>query len=185
MPIDANLPSMIFMKVGLHAGEEFEQILERKRLEYKRAGKIFWGYGGGTMHPIQRVQPFARMKLEHGETIRLVMQEIVSRHPPTTVVAKEYSPDGVHWSPIPAGVEVKGSRYALILDEIQVGDLTVDLSQYRVGTGPSEGRNAVTYIKGRVDKGCLERGESADVPQTPVAVHHTATLQAPFAVLLR
>ena len=42
--MDFDLPTaFIFMKVGNHAGETFESILERKRREFDRAGKIFLG----------------------------------------------------------------------------------------------------------------------------------------------
>src|SRR5438477_290714 len=58
----ANLPDrFLFMKVGNHANETWEQILERKRKEYDRTGRTFWGYGGTTCHPLGVVQPFARL----------------------------------------------------------------------------------------------------------------------------
>lgn len=41
--MDFDLPTaFIFMQVGNHAGETFETIMERKRREFDRAGKIFW-----------------------------------------------------------------------------------------------------------------------------------------------
>ncbi len=185
--VAADLPAIVFMKVGTHAGENFDVILERKREEYRRTGRVFWGYGGGTMHPIQRVQPFAHMKIEQGMGLTLVMQSIVSRHPPTQAYAKEYSSDGIHWEPIPEGIRVRGSRYALVLDEINAGDLNIDLAQYRVGIGPSAGRIASEYIQGRVDKGCLEQIQEgvAGVERKIVTVGPSANLQPPYAVLLR
>jgi hypothetical protein len=175
----------VFMKVGRHAGETLEEILERKQRELDAAGRIFWGYGGGTMHPLQKVQPFVRSRLEHGEQIKLLMQTIDSRHPDTAAFATEFSADGVNWEPIPEGVQVRGSRYALVLGEIKSGEGELDLSAYRVGAGPSTGRNAAGYIRGRVDKGCLDPG-SPD-PEHPhiVPVHFEAGLIAPYAVLLR
>jgi len=185
--IVADLPAIVFMKVGRHAGEDFEHILVRKRAEYERTGKIFWGYGGGTMHPIQRVQPFARMKIEQRVGLTLVMQPIDSRHPDTEAFAKEYSRDGIHWEPVPEGIRVRGSRYALVLDEIRVGDLDIDLGQYRVGIGPSAGRLATDYVQGRVDKACLEHIEGT-VPggeSKIIRVNPSASLREPYAVLLR
>lgn len=175
------------MKVGRHAGEDFAEILDRKRAEFARTGMIFWGYGGGTMHPIQRVQPFARMKIEQGVGLTLLMEPIDSRHPPTEAVAKEYSRDGINWQTVPEGITVRGSRYALVLDEIHAGDLDIDLAQYRVGIGPSAGRVASEYVQGRVDKACLERVEGG-VPAGEskiIRVDHSATLKEPYAVLLR
>ena len=187
MPNDADLDAIIFMKVGRHAGEDFEAIIERKRREYDAAGMILWGYGGGTLHPIQRVQPFARLKVKEGNRITLVMQEIDSNHPDTEVYATEFSRDGETWEPIPKGIRVTGSRYALVLDEIKAGDLDIDLGEYRVGGGPSAGKIGSEYIKGRVDKGCLERvgapneeGHSKVIRST-----FTAKLKEPYAVLLR
>ena len=196
MTIAADLDSVIFMKVGRHAGEDFDQILERKRREYEQTGMIFWGYGGGTMHPIQRVQPFVRMRVEHGQRVVIVMKEVDSRHPDTEVYATEYSRDGVHWEAIPEGVRVRGSRYALVLDEIREGDLTLDLNRYQVGVGPSAGKRASNYIRGRVDKGCLDRLEIGQGEEhrnaenqaeggNIIRVQHIATLREPFAVLLR
>lgn len=187
LTIDANLPAVVFMKVGQHAGEDFDRILERKREELRQAGRIFWGYGGGTMHPIQKVQPFARLAVEHGHKLVLVMQSIDSRHPDSNLIATEYSQDGLLWQPIPEGVIVKGSKYALVLDEITPGDLQFDLSRYRVGIGPAAGKVAASYVQGRVDKACLERTVEAASPVEPVVVNvgHTAPMKEPYAVLLR
>lgn len=187
MFLDADLEHVVFMKVGRHAGETFEEILARKQREYEVAGRIFWGYGGGTMHPITRVQPFARMRIEHGERISIVMQEITSRHPDTEVFAKEYSRDGIHWEQIPDGVQVRGSRYALVLNEIQHGELNINLAEYRVAAGPSEGKGAEGYIRGRVDKGCLTRVRAIENanPEDLIPVHFAATLEEPYAVVLR
>ena len=178
----------VFMKVGRHAGEELDEILARKRLELERAGRIFWGYGGGTMHPIEKVQPFVRSRIEHGGTIKLLMQSILSKHPDTPVVATQFSRDGTTWEEIPEGVEVRGSKYALVIGEIQSGgELEVDFDAYQVGAGPSSGRVASNYIKGRVDKGLLD--PRPVVPGGPdatrVPIHFAAQLVEPYAVLLR
>jgi len=185
--IAADLPAIVFMKVGRHAGEDFAAIIERKMKEFEQTGMIFWGYGGGTMHPIQRVQPFARMMIEQGAGLTLVMQPIDSRHPDTKVVATEYSKDGAHWEPIPRGIEVRGSRYALVLGEIRPGELEVDLLRYRVGAGPSAGRIASDYVQGRVDKACLERVETlpGGTGGNLIKVAYTAPLKEPYAVLLK
>lgn len=179
--------SMIFMKVGRHDGEDFEDIIRRKREEFDRTGMIFWGYGGGTMHPISKVQPFCKMHIEHGEEIRLIMCEIQSEHPYTAAYATEFSRDGEVWEPIPKGIKVTGSRYALVLNEITEGDLSVDLSHYRVGIGPSAGKVASDYIAGRVDKGLLERSgiPNEEIPPKVVQSRFQASVKEPFAVLLR
>lgn len=177
----------VFMKVGRHAGEDLDEILTRKKEELNRAGVIFWGYGGGTMHPIDKVQPFVRSRIEHGGQIKLLMQSIVSRHPDTEAVAKEFSRDGVNWEPIPEGVVVRGSRYALVIGEIEGGDLDVDFDAYQVGAGPSAGKPAAGYIRGRVDKGCLDPRTIAqsDEGGHPIHIDYAAQLVDPYAVLLR
>ena len=140
--------AFIFMKVGNHAGETFETILERKRLELTEAGRMFWGYGGTTLHPIRHVQPFARLWVQNAGSIQMIMEPIDSRADPDVLAANEYSTDGIEWEPLPSGIVVTGSRYAIVLDEISPGQLNLDLGNFEVGIGPSRGRNAADYVKG-------------------------------------
>jgi hypothetical protein len=93
---------LIFMKIGTHAQEPLEQIIERKRRELDRAGRIFWGYGGNTCHPLTLVRPFASAHAAAGKTIHLVMQRMASRHFAEPELAEEYSDDGIDWRPIPS-----------------------------------------------------------------------------------
>ena len=51
---------VLYMKVGTHAQESLEDIVERKSREIREAGYGMWGYGGNTCHPSTMVQPFAR-----------------------------------------------------------------------------------------------------------------------------
>jgi len=181
--------SFIFMKVGSHAGETFEEILERKSREVKVAGCSFWGYGGTTLHPVHHVQPFARLQIKEHGSIYLMMQPMNSHAVPTIVPASEYSVDGIRWEKIPDGIRVTGSRYALVLDEILPDALELSLNAYEVGIGRSSGRIAEEYIRGRVDKGCLVKREESTINQPPakrtVAIGYTAHLAEPYGVLLR
>ena len=189
--MDFDLPTaFIFMKVGNHAGETFETIMERKRREFDRAGKIFWGYGGTTLHPIKHVQPFVKSWIQNAGAIQLVMEPINSKADPDLLPAREYSADGIAWEPIPEGIEVTGSRYAVVLDEIKPGYLDLDLSGFEVGIGPSRGKNAAHYVKGRVDKGCFVAAGTSSTDETPanpriVPVQYQARLLEPYAVMLR
>ena len=95
--------AFIFMKVGNHARESFEDIIERKSRELRDTGSIFWGYGGGTLHPTQHVQPFARMHIKQHGSIYLVMESIDSGADQEYAQATEVSVDGMSWEPIPEG----------------------------------------------------------------------------------
>ncbi len=189
--MDLDLPTaFIFMRVGNHAGETFESILERKQREYERTGKIFWGYGGTTLHPIKHVQPFVESWIQNDGSIQLVMEPINSKADPDLLPAKEYSADGINWDPIPDGINVTGSRYAIVLDEIKPGNLDLDLARLEVGIGPSRGKNAAEYVKGRVDKGCFVTtgGSPSDedaAKQRIVPIQFQARLLEPYAVMLR
>ena len=185
------LPSkFLFMKVGDHAGESWDKILERKRREFERTGRTFWGYGGGACHPISQVQPFARLAVRELGGIYIVMEQIDSRADPDLVPAREYSSDGINWEPIPEGIEVTGSRYALVLDEIRPGDLNLELASYEVGIGPSTGKAAESYLLGRTDKACFTMSKAPRLVEQPTPrmvrkISYVAEVKEPFAVLLR
>lgn len=148
--------AFIFMKIGAHAGESLDDIMTRKATEIRDAGRSFWGYGGATCHPINQVAPFAQSFGD--EELLLLMESVYSVADPAIVPAKQYSTDGKHWSPIPKGINVTGSRFALVLDEITPADFEVDLRRYQVAVGGSAGKSAADYLQGRVDKACLREG---------------------------
>lgn len=184
-----NGQGVIFMKVGLHASETLEDIIQRKQREYDQAGSIFWGYGGSACHPRTMVQPFAKNIEESGRHLLIIMNEMDSKHDAPPVVAKEYSEDGVDWIDVPQGIEVKGSRFALVLDELRVDEFEVDLREFEVGHGPSRGKNASQYLKGQSDKGCLIY-HPADIPLEPEEklvkpIRLVARVKAPYAVFIR
>jgi hypothetical protein len=181
--------SFLFMKVGDHAGETFDKIIERKRREKDRAGMIFWGYGGAACHPLTQVRPFLKVVQEDGAVPYLLMQKIRSNADQEMFPAQEYSEDGVTWKKIPAGITVTGSRYALVLDEIQPGDFLLDTREFEIGIGPSRGKRADDYLQGRTDKACLVRttGQLVGLPDAKQVkqIDLIAKLRDPYAVLLR
>jgi len=180
---------LIYMKVGLHAGEPIDEIIERKRREFDTAGSIFWGYGGSTCHPLTMVQPFARDGAKSGRETLIIMEKMDSKHDAPPEVAKQYSDDGVNWQPIPTGIEVRGSRYAMVLDQLRVEEFNVDLRELQVSVGPSRGRAASNYLIGRADKGCFIYVPHRDpLPPDAKTTKHiglVAQLKAPYAVLVR
>lgn len=172
----------IFMKVGDHAQETWDSILERKQKEIKTAGVSFWGYGGNTCHPL-RVQEFSQY---NKGKLYLLMQKIKSNDHQVVGQATEYSVDGQHWSPIPKGVTVTGSKYALLLGEIQPGELLLSISQFKVGIGPNRGKPAMDYLRGRVDKACLELDPKRPLdPENIKQISVIAKVTEPYAVFVR
>jgi hypothetical protein len=133
------------------------------------------------------VQPFARDVTEKQGVIYLCMQPMTSRHFAVTTRAKEYSIDGLEWNSIPDPIHVLGSRYALAIGDLTETDLELPLARTVVAVGNSQGRRGDRYIKGRVDKGCLEVVDDVPEGEEPdsVPIGLTAKLVDPFAVLVR
>src|SRR4051812_5041903 len=103
------------MKIGTHAREPLEAIIERKQAEIDAAGYALWGYGGSTCHPLTMVQPFARDFELRGEAIHLCMKPMASKHFAGPDRAVECSSNGIDWQVIPPEINVLGSRYALAI----------------------------------------------------------------------
>jgi hypothetical protein len=180
---------VLYMKVGTHANEPLDAIIERKQAEIDAAGFALWGYGGNTCHPTTMVQPFARDFELRGETIHLVMHPMVSNHFAVTARAEEMSKDGQAWTPIPDPINVLGSRYALAIATLEPVEFALSLSQTRVALGNSRGRRGDEYIQGRVDKAVFEVvDEPTDddgVEREAEQIGLVAELVEPFAVFVR
>jgi hypothetical protein len=180
---------LLFMKVGTHARENLSEIIARKRLEISEAGYGLWGYGGNTCHPLTMVQPFARDFVRRDGVIYLCMQPMASSHFAIPKRATEYSADGIKWGEIPLPINVLGSRYALAIGDLEVEEFDLQLSRTKVAIGNSMGRRGDQYIKGRVDKGCLEVTDEPveiNAENSPsVQIGLVARLVEPYAVLLR
>lgn len=178
---------LLFMKVGTHAKESIDDIIDRKTREIDQAGYAMWGYGGNTCHPRTMVQPFAKNIQERGSPIFLCMQEMTSNHWAEPVRAKRFSVDGIDWQEIPPAVNVLGSRFALVIKGLRREDHVLPLDQTRVAVGNSQGRVGSRYIRGRVDKACLEVTDeperSNDAPVN-IPIHLVAELADPYAVFL-
>ena len=178
---------VVYMKVGLHAQESLEDIIRRKQKEYEDAGMIFWGYGGNTCHPTRHVQPFAKAVRKRGKKIFLVMEEITSRSFAEPKAAEAYSDDGFKWNPIPRGIEVRGSRYALVLGRLELERFDINIRELRVAVGLCTGRSAADYLRGHVDKGCFEVAVGSPLEKGtdvhPISLY--AQLKEPYAVYLK
>ena len=180
---------VLYMKVGTHANEPLDAIIERKQAEIDAAGFALWGYGGNTCHPTTMVQPFARDFELRGETIHLVMHPMVSNHFAVTARAEEMSTDGQEWTRIPDPINVLGSRYALAIAALEAVEFALPLSQTRVALGNSRGRRGDEYIQGRVDKAVFEVVDKATdddgTEREAEQIGLVADLVEPFAVFVR
>jgi hypothetical protein len=110
-----------------------------------------------------------------------------SNHFAAQVAADEYSANGVDWMPIPKGVSVLGSRYALVIKNLRKQEFDLALEDTRVAVGNSMGAVGSKYIAGRVDKACLEivGNDHSGVESIPVHIGLIAELVEPYAVYLR
>jgi hypothetical protein len=179
---------ILYMKVGTHADEPLDAILARKIKEIQDEGVSFWGYGGGTCHPVTMVQPFAKTFEEQNGTIYLCMQPMNSKHFAVTVRAEEFSIDGIEWKPVPRGINVTGSRYALVIKNLHKEEFDLSLARTRVSVGNSIGVAGSKYISGRVDKACLEVTNEAlsDLTERePARIGLVAEIVKPYAVFVR
>lgn len=180
---------ILFMKVGTHAQEELSDIIARKTKEIESAGFGMWGYGGNTCHPTSMVQPFAEQFATNGRTIRLCMQPMDSRHFAPPACAAQFSADGKNWTDVPDGINVRGSRWALLINSLEEQQFKLPLNQTRVPVGPSRGKLGSRYIRGQADKACLEflpdaeRSNEEEVREVEIGL--VAKLRAPYAVFLR
>lgn len=181
---------ILFMKVGTHAKETLPDIIARKCREIEETGYAMWGYGGNTCHPRTMVQPFAEDCARREAPIYLCMQQMNSRHFAEPLRATEFSADGTRWQPIPDTINVRGSRFALVLEELKPQELVLPLEYAQVAIGRSKGRPASRYLQGQVDKACLELLEPLEQSndrdlQQQIPISLVAKLRSPYAVFLR
>lgn len=181
---------LIFMKVDNHAGEALWPTLRRKRKEIEDTGMSFWGYGGATCHPLKQVLPLLAMAGDPA-SVPFCMEFINSPFANAPTRSTEYSADGRTWLPIPIGINVMGSKRAIVMSSLVDADWDLDLGEYEVAVGNCAGQSALDYIFNRVDKACLIRSTAKREPKWPrrtKPVRHISqigTLKAPYAVLVR
>lgn len=179
---------LLYMKVGNHARESLAEIIARKTKEIEDAGFSLWGYGGNTCHPENIVQPFARLYEEQGQVIYLCMQPMESKHFAEPIRAEEFSVDGVTWEKIHPAINVLGSRYALAINKMRMEEFDLPLAATKVALGNRMGLDGSKYIRGRVDKACLQVVEqTGQVPASEprVRIGMVAELVKPYAVYVR
>jgi hypothetical protein len=187
---------VVFMRVGTHAGETIEEIVQRKLKEIRDVGHAFWGYGGQNCHPRAIVQPYADEVVSTGGTVRLCLEAVApdrETYWANESEAREWSIDGLNFRPLPKGIRVTASRYAFVIKNLRPEHFDLPLTSARVAAGPSRGRLGARYVDeigGPVDKAVLrvedgsEQGlREGDVETLPIA--YVAELHRPYAVFLR
>jgi len=186
-----DLEAIVFMKLGYHAKQDKVSIIERKKLEFKKAGVMFWGYGGTACHPEMQVQQFVKDMHLQERKVFLAMSFTKSKPGMDNKSSLRYSVDKLNWNNVPDGIEVTGSKHAIICSELINCDINIDLNHYKVAIGASKGRKASDYIKGQSDKGCL--ANSNDDPSDPsqiiksnvVKISLLAEIVEPYAVFMQ
>jgi hypothetical protein len=173
---------VVAMKGGPHAESGWDEIVAWKIADLRAAGVTFWGYNGTLCHPVRQVQPFAAAA---GGEVAVAMVPTGSDPGIPAWWAREWSVDGVGWSPLPDGVRVSGSKHALVLDRLEPCDDMIDLAAYRVAVGPMTGRPANDYLRHRVDKGCFSRSMDTGTAARLMRVVLRGRLARPWAVFLR
>ena len=177
--------AFVFMKVGAGHGESLGQIVERKNREVRDEEMMFWGYNGKLIHPLKQVQPFAEHWEQAQGRIELLMQVTPSKGIGRYQEVSEYSPNKQDWKRIPDGIKTD-CKMALVCEEIRPVSYVLDLARYKVGIGPSCGRNAAGFVKDHTSKACLVATKAP--PGTSASQAHIsfqARLIPPYAVYLR
>jgi len=83
-------------------------------------------------------------------------------------------------------VNVLGSRYALLIDDLEMTDTGLALARTKVAIGRSRGKVGSTYVKGHVDKACLEVvADSGNGETDEVEIGLIAKVIEPYAVFVR
>lgn len=179
---------IFFMRVGTHARETLEEIVARKLGEIERVGYTFWGYGGNTCHPMMIVQPFAQERAAQGKPVYICMEEMESAsYFGEPQAAAEYSHDGREWHAVPKEIAVRGSRYALRIEDLRPAEFILPLESTRVRVGTSSGRLGSKFVVGTIDKACLvfEPGAGDAEAGSHRRISLVARVCEPYAMLLR
>lgn len=176
---------ILILKGGRHAGAEWEEVARTKLHNLRDVGVTYWGYRGNACHPRNQVQPFAQRAPGPVEVV-VIRTKGERPEDASTTRAEQWSADERDWRPLPRGIQVTGSKYALVLDELVACEEAIDLNHYVVGIGESTGTVASHYLSGQVSRGCFTwSDECAGVPADPREVVLRGRLAEPYAVFLK
>lgn len=182
-------PGCIISVMGAHAGEDAAVIFKRKIEDCRAIGRTFWVAKSAKARP-QQVQ--AVCGPGRGYVIFVEPATSGGARPTTgSAFAKDYSPDGIVWSPLPEGLgpvtgQMDAHATALVFDGLTTDvDRTIDLWAYADGANPDL---PVRFILG-LSTVCAVRKDTSQHPgrmksryRRVVAV---AQLAEPYCVWLR
>lgn len=178
-----NLKNIIIMKCGTHASEKIEDIFKRKKEEEQKNGYIYWGYGGTLCHPLNQAQPFCN----YNEKVYLLLTPTNSELNNEPKKSKYFSINNKTWKNIDTNVNVYGSKYALVIKNLQKCDFEIDLSNYEIAIGNSKGKNLADYLNGRVDKACAIKRKYSNLSTElkKIKIVMIAELINPYSVFVK
>ena len=101
-------------------------------------------------------------------------------------MATDYSIDKVQWQPIPNGIKVLGSKYAIVCKSIEQCNFSIDLANYVIPIGNSKGKILSNYIRGHVDKACGRYNNNLPNQDSQlVNISLCAEIDYPYSVFLK
>jgi len=100
-------------------------------------------------------------------------------------IAEEYSIDGKTWKPLPEGILVAGSKYALVCENLREVNMLIKTNEYRVATGRCKGEALGEYLRFRTDKACASLATDPSEGNLRLHVSLVGELKEPYAVFLR
>lgn len=175
------LENIIIMKCGTHASEKIEDIFNRKKLEEINNGYAYWGYGGTLCHPINQVQPFCKSN----NKVYLLLTQTDSELNNDPKRAETFSIDNNTWEVFNSKVNVYGSKYALIIKNLQKCNLEIDLEDYEIAIGKSKGKKLSEYFQGRVDKACATKNIKDKNNSKKIKIVMIAELASPYSIFVK
>lgn len=174
--------NIVIMKYGVHAQEDVYNIIQRKKEEYKKCGKIFWGYNGVLCNPKTQIQPFLNENRNREEETFLLLVRTFSDNNGEGYCGKEFSYDRDLWMTLPEGIKVVGSKYAVVCDDLVECDIQINLNDYAIAVGNSRQKPLNDYLKGRVDKACasLKTKDDKNIENNVCVSFYSRVLDAVF-----
>lgn len=175
--------NIIIMKCGTHASEKIEDIFKRKKEEELKSGYIYWGYGGTLCHPLNQAQPFCN----DNRKVYLLLTPTNSELNNEPKRAYYFSTNNKIWKNIDPNINVYGSKYALVIKNLQKCDFEIDLNDYEIAIGNSKEKNLADYLNGRVDKACATKRKSNNLStkSKKVKIVMIAELMNPYSIFVK